>query len=120
MGGEGEGRWVGRGEGVCGEGEGQVCGEGGGAGVCGEEGRCAGQAAGRDSMWVGAAGLLLLAEILEVQGGFYHGHPEEFRTQVARAGLHCQAPPGPQCPVAGKQAVPGPVTGPTTLCTNWS
>lgn len=39
---------------------------------------------------------------------------------MARAGLHCQALPGPQCPAAGKQAVPGPVTGPTTLCTNWS
>ena len=39
---------------------------------------------------------------------------------MARAGLHCQALPGPQRPAAGKQVVPGPVIGPTTLCTNWS
>ena len=70
-------------------------------------------------MWVGAVGLLLLAEILKSREDLPRP-PLGVRDQVAGAGLHCPALPGPQRPVAGKHAAPGPATGPTTLRTNWS
>ena len=79
--------------------EGGRCAGRGRAGVWGGEGRRAGQAAGTGSMWVGAVGLLLLAEILKC------------RKDLSRPPRGVQDPSG-SC----RPPLPGPPWPPTPCC----